>query len=188
MKLLGTKKLETERLVLRRLKKADAEEAFNSWCNNDDVPRFLPWERHRNVDETKALYEMWEKEYADMDTFRWIVELKSSHELIGTIDVVDKESIKFDVAEVGYCYGKRFWGHGYGTEALKRVIKYLFEECEAEVVCAKHYSNNPASGKIMQKSGMHLDGILRNRVVDKDGKRNNICCYSIIREEYQKNK
>lgn len=186
MKLLGTKELETERLILRRLTKNDAEEAFSSWCDNDDVPKYLPWDRHKNVDETKALYEMWEKEYESNETFRWIVETKDTHELIGTIDVVNKEYMKYGAVEIGYCYGKKFWGCGYGTETLKRVIKYLFEECEAEVIYAKHYSNNPASGKIMQKSGMMSEGILRNRVVDKEEKRNDICCYSISRSDYNK--
>lgn len=184
MKLLGTKVLETERLILRKVRKADAEAAYKNWCDSDVVPKYLPWDRHKNVEETKTLYEMWEKEYESNDTFRWIVELKETQEVIGTIDVVNKEYIKFGALEIGYCYGEKFWGHGYGTEALKRVIKYLFEECEAEVIYAKHFSKNPASGKIMQKSGMTLEGVLKNRVVDKDGVRNDICCYSISRNEY----
>ena len=76
---------------------------------------------------------------------------------------------------------------GYATEALKAVIKFLFEECEAEVIFADHLSNNPASGKVMEKSGMKYEGRLRGRMIDKEGKRNDLLSYSIIKDEYFKN-
>ena len=114
---------------------------------------------------------------------RRIVELKSTHELVGTIDVASKRYLRFDVAEIGYCYGDAYWNKGYGTEALKRVIKYLFEEVGFEIIFAEHSTLNPGSGKVMQKSGMKYEGILRGRIIDKDGIRNDIASYSITKEE-----
>lgn len=67
---------------------------------------------------------------------------------------------------------------------LKRVIKYLFVECEAELIYAQYMNNNPASGRVMEKSGMKYEGILRSRIVDKMGIRNDLICYSITRDEY----
>ena len=81
---------------------------------------------------------MWEKEYEFNDTFRWIVELKDTHELIGTIDVASKTFIKFGSVELGYCYGEKFWHKGYATEALKRVIRFLFDEVELDVLYADY--------------------------------------------------
>ena len=103
--------------------------------------------------------------------------------MIGTIDV-SKKFIKYGTCEIGYCYGEKFWNKGYGTEALMAVIKYLFEECDAELICAEFMDNNPASGKVMSKSGLKYDGVLRSRVVDKLGKRNDLLCYSLTKEEY----
>ena len=135
MKFLGTKTLETERLILRKIKIEDAPIAFNNWCNSEKVDRYVLWEKHPNVDTTIDLYTKWIQEYDNEKTFRWIVELKDTGDLIGTIDV-SKRFINYGSCEIGYCYSDKYWNKGYATEALKAVIKYLFEECDAELINA----------------------------------------------------
>lgn len=184
MKFIGTKELETERLILRKVRLEDATEAYNNWCSSYNVSKYVMWTKHENVEETKKLYENWVKEYEDLTTFRWIVELKDTHELIGTIDVPSKRFLQFGSCEIGYCYGEKYWGKGYGTESLKAVIKYLFECCDAEVIYADFMKNNPGSGKVMEKSGMTFEGYLKGRVIDKDGIRNDLGYYSITKEDY----
>lgn len=185
MKQIGTRELETDRLILRKVRKDDAMEAYYSWCSSDVVDKYVLFKRHDNVEVTKELYENWEKEYEDLSTYRWIVQTKGTKELIGTIDV-SKKFLRFGTCEIGYCYGEKFWNNGYGTECLKSVIKYLFEEAEAELVCAEHMENNPGSGRVMEKAGMKFEGKLRSRVVDKNGIRNDLFSYSITKEEYFK--
>ncbi len=184
MKHKGTQALETNRLILRRLTKEDSKQAYENWCSNEKVSKYVFWDKHESVEETKSLYEMWEKEYEDDTTYRWIVQLKDTNELIGTIDVASKIFLAYDVCEIGYCYGDKFWGKGYGTEALKAVMKYLFEECDAYLLNAKFMVNNPGSGNIMKKAGMKFEGYLRGRMLDKDGIRNDLGSYSITKEEY----
>lgn len=187
MNLIGTKNIETKRLLLRRLTKEDAYQAYNNWCSKDEVCKYTIWSKHKNVEDTKQLFEMWEKEYDKNDTFRWIVEIKDTNELIGTIDVVNKRFIDFGTFEIGYCYGTNFWNKGYGTEALRRVITYLFEEVGVELIHAEHMSNNIGSGKVMEKSGMKKEALLRSRIIDKDGIRNDLISYSITKDEYFSN-
>ena len=79
---------------------------------------------------------------------------------------------------------QKFWNKCYATESLKRVIEYLFEEIGFEVIYANHMSNNPGSGRVMEKSGMKKEGILRGRMIDKDRIRNDLVYYSITKEEY----
>ena len=184
MNLIGTKNLETERLILRKVKKEDAIYAYNNWCSSDKVSKYVIWDKHENMDVTKELFENWENDYENLDTFRWIVELKDTHEVIGTIDAVGKKYFKYDVCEIGYCYGEKCWNKGYGTEILKRVIEYLFEEVGFEVIYANYMNNNPGSGRVMEKSGMKKEGVLRGRILDKDGIRNDLISYSITKEEY----
>ena len=188
MNLIGTKTIETERLILRRLTVKDSKEAFDHWCSNPNVSRYTLWDTHKDESVTERLYTMWEKEYEFNDTFRWIVELKSTHELIGTIDVASKAYIRFGAVEIGYCYGEDYWHKGYATEALKRVIRYLFDEVGEEVIYADYMEKNPNSGKVMNKAGMTYEGFKRGRVIDHDEIRNNIHSYSILKEEYLNNK
>lgn len=186
MEQIGTKQLETKRLILRKLTIEDANEAFSNWCNSTKVDRYVLWKQHENVDVTKRQFEKWVLEYEDVKTYRWIVEIKETKQLIGTIDV-SKKFLEYETCEIGYCYGEKFWGQGYATESLKAVIKYLFEEADAKLICAEHMENNPASGKVMKKAGMTYEGVQRSRVIDKEGKRNDLISYSITKEEYYNN-
>ena len=183
MKYLGSKTLETERLILRKIKVEDALTAFNNWCNSDVVDKYVLWVKHPNIQTTIKQFQHWVEAYNDEKTFRWIVELKEDHDLLGTIDVSTK-FIEYGTCSIGYCYSEKYWNKGYATEALKRVIKYLFEECDADVVFAEHMENNPASGRVMEKSGMIYEGRTRKRLIDKDNIRNDLLSYSILKEEY----
>lgn len=179
------KELETERLILRKIELSDVEEMFNNWCNDKEVCKYLPWNVHENIEVTYNLVNFWINEYQNEDTYRWMVVLKKTNECLGTIDIVKQDKIN-KVYEIGYCYKKSAWGHGFGTEALKRVIKFLFEDIKAELVCAKHYENNIGSYKVMEKSGMKVDCLLRSRVIF-EGKRIGELYHSITKQEYEEN-
>ena len=125
MKFLGTKTLETKRLILRKIKEDDYKQAFKNWCNSDAVDKYVTWTKHNSEEETKLLYFKWMEEY-DEKTFRWIIELKENHEVIGTIDV-SKKFLDFGTCEIGYCLSDKYWNKGIMTEATKEVIRYLFE-------------------------------------------------------------
>lgn len=183
MNFIGTKTLETERLILRKIKLEDSYIAFQNWCNSDKVDKYVLWKKHEDVEVTLKQYSKWIEEYENLKTFRWIVELKDNHDLIGTIDV-SKRFINFGSCEIGYCYSDKYWNNGYATEALNAVIKFLFEECEADLINAEFMENNPASGRVMVKVGMKYEGTLRSRVIDKNNKRNDLLNYSITKEEY----
>lgn len=184
MKDVGTVRLETDRLILRRLELTDAVDMFNNWCNDDDVTRYLPWDSHGKIEVTYDILNMWLKDYDNSHVYRWIVILKDGNKPIGTVDVVNKD-IDNKVFELGHCYSKESWGKGIATEVLGKVISFLFDEVGAHVIFAKHNENNPASGKVMQKVNMKYDGTLRSRVIDKVTKeRVGLVYYSITKEEY----
>lgn len=189
MNLVGTHSMETERLMLRKIRYEDAEVAFANWCGIPSTSRYLSWEPHKDVEETKALFTKWSAHYDSEKTqghyYHWIVVEKVSEEPMGTIGVDIKE---FDsVGVVGYCYGERWWNKGYGTEVLRAVIDYMFDEVGIEAVTSYHSSNNPASGRVMEKSGMRQYGRLRNGMFDKPtGGRADRVEYAICWDEWVK--
>ena len=179
----GTKELETERLLLRKIKDGDYKIAYKEWCSDPDQVKYTIHGIHKNEEVTKKVYDRWIEEYSDPKTLRWIIVLKSNNEPIGTIDI-NNSMAKFSSVEPGYVIAKKYWGNGYATEALKAVMKYLFEELEVELVYAEFMEDNIGSGRVMEKCGMKKDGILRNRCVDKTGKRENLLAYSITKDEF----
>ena len=182
MKQMGTIELLTDRLILRKFKEEDALDMYNNWASDKLTSRYVTWDTHKDVNETKEVVRRWIDEY-DAGCYNWIVELKDTHKPIGSITGVHINRRDLNV-EVGYCYGSLFWGKGYATEALKRVIQYLINDCGFYLVEAKHLSENPASGRVMEKSGMHKDAVLRKRMINKvTNELDDIVVYSITREE-----
>lgn len=69
------------------------------------------------------------------------------------------------------------------TNCLKEVIEYLFSYTDVNRIQARHWVNNPASGMVMQKSGMKFEGIIREEVFHKNEFKD-IAYYSILKKEY----
>ena len=180
MKDLGTKTLETDRLILRKIELKDYKKAFKNWCSDPNVAKYVVWNPHKNEEETKKLFEFWVGEYEKSYIFRWIVIEKESDEPIGTIDVV-KLNERDSRAEIGYCYGKNWWEKGYATESLKAVINYLLNEVEIEMIVSEHLISNPASGRVMEKSGMKYICTMPKWMINKEGKREDLKCYAIFK-------
>ena len=71
-------------------------------------------------------------------------------------------------AEIGYWIGVPFWNHGYATEAAKALIEFGFDELGLNRIEAHHFTRNPASGRVMEKLGMTLEGVRRQHVLKSD--------------------
>jgi ribosomal-protein-alanine N-acetyltransferase len=63
MEHLGTKELETERLILRKFTKNDAKVMFNNWANDDEVTKYLTWPTHNAINVTLSVLEQWLQSY-----------------------------------------------------------------------------------------------------------------------------
>lgn len=164
----GTERIETERLVLRRFTIEDAEDMYNGWCTDPEVTRFLTWPPHESVEVTKAVLNDWIPKYENGDYFNWVIELKETGKIFGNISVV-KVRENIDSADIGYCMARAYWGQGYMPEALKAVMRYLFEVVGMNRVAALHDANNAKSGRVMDKAGMKLEGTLRQAGINNQG-------------------
>jgi ribosomal-protein-alanine N-acetyltransferase len=182
---LGTKELETKRLLLRRFTINDSELMYKNWTNDDDVTHFLSWPTHQDVNDTKNILEKWITNYSENDFYQWVIILKDINEPIGTIGVIYKNE-DFKMITVGYCIGKRWWNKGIMTETLNEIIKFFFEKVKANRVEAWHDPNNQNSGKVMVKCGMKYEGHLRQAYKNNTGICDSIV-YGIIAEDYFKN-
>lgn len=59
MKYLGTKQLETNRLIFRRFTMDDVQNMYKNWASNYEVAKYLIWQPHKNAEETKEILENW---------------------------------------------------------------------------------------------------------------------------------
>ena len=77
----STKKLETERLVLRQFRIDDYVEMYNNWACEDIVTKYLTWPTHANQDVTKSVLTDWVSKYVNNDFYNWAIELKAEKNL-----------------------------------------------------------------------------------------------------------
>ena len=72
------------------------------------------------------------------------------------------------IPEIGYWLGVKFWGRGYGTEAVRAVIDFAFTERQYEALQASARVTNPASRRILEKCGFQWTGVglSRNRALN----------------------
>ena len=128
MKALGTQPIETERLILRRFVKNDAEAMFENWASRLDNLTYVTWDPYLNVEQTRNSIRNWIASYANPNYYKWAICLKENPEkVIGDISIVaidDNDSS----CEIGYVLGQAYWGYGIMTEALKAVLDFCFTQ------------------------------------------------------------
>lgn len=169
--------LETQRLTLQKMTVADSEEVFNNWTRSEVVAKYLTWAPHSSVEVTKE----WLTFQENSDSIDWGIVLKETNQLIGNISVInDKPKIK--TKTLGYVLGEKFWNQGYMSEALTEVIDFLFETTDVNRIEAEHDIENPGSGRVMEKSGMTFEGILRKAGLNNQGIVD-VAFYSILRSD-----
>jgi len=173
---------ETERLALRGFTPADAA----------DVQRLAG---EREIAATTAniphpyedgMAEDWiaghEEDFREGRGVTFAITDKAVGHLIGVIGLEIRR--EYNHAEMGYWVAKPYWNRGYCSEAAKAVLRYGFDELDLHRIYARHFGNNPASGRVMGKIGMRREGCQRQHI-KKWGEYLDMEIYGILREEYE---
>ena len=182
MKHCGTKRLETERLILRRFVMEDAEAMFQNWASDSEVTKFLTWPAHESVQTSKTVLEDWTAAYANETTYQWAIVLKEDERRpIGSIGAVKLDDV-ISCVQLGYCIGRRWWHRGIMSEALRAVMDFFFSDVGANRVEARFDPRNLHSGMVMQKCGMQYEGIQRSADRNNQGICD-ICWYARLKSD-----
>ena len=185
MKHLGTKRLETGRLILREFTFEDAQAMYDNWVNDDEVIKYLMWPKHSCVEDTKIVLGDWIVQYKKKDYYQWAIALKDDPmNPIGSIGVVHNDH-RTKMGHIGYCISRSLWNKGITSEALAEVIKFLILEVGMNRIESRHDPRNINSGKVMMKCGMKCEGTMRQADWNNQG----ICdCsqYAILACDYRK--
>ena len=136
--------LETKRLTLRPLRGSDAG-AVIALAGDADVARMTARIPHPySLDQARA----------------WIAQIPESGEvvfavvhegaLIGCAGYMPEDD---GCAEFGYWIGKPHWNNGFATEAARAVARHAFVTGKIQTLMAGHFTDNPASARVLQKLG-----------------------------------
>ncbi|MDF2520434.1 MAG: acetyltransferase [Clostridia bacterium] len=121
------------------------------------------------------------------DNYSFAIETLQEGKYIGGCGV-NKLDWKNSVATVGIFIGdKDYWGKGYGTDAMKVLVKFIFEQMNINKVKLFVYSFNERAVKSYEKCGFAREGVLRQEIF-RDGKYHDEYIMGILKDEFfQKN-
>ena len=172
---------ETDRLILRRMLVRDKDDMYE-YSANPEVTKYLLWSEHPSSDYTARYLKYMQQKYRRGEVYDWAVVNKSDNKMIGTCGFV-RFDMENNAAEVGYVISDKYWGCGYAAEAVRRILRFGFDELALQRIFARHIVGNERSGRVMEKCGMKYEGILRGSMYIKE-KYRDIALYAILRSDF----
>lgn len=171
-------KIETPRLLLRKLTEGDREDIFEIVSDEQTTLD------NSGCHACKAMDEEFDKLMrAFCAQERYGVEQKESGKIIGMISLMeDERAVK--CYEIGFAMNKEYRRKGYMFEAVKGLIGRFFADTDTEMFAACHFPYNDASEKLIKKLGFKYEGI-SHKAMDHDelGKIDLVCYYIDKTEE-----
>lgn len=153
--------IDTERLRIRTLSEADVCENYVNGLNDPEVNKFLIDARFTQHTEL-SVKDFVAKNLSSPFCIPFGLFTKEQNELIGTIYISKISNIHFS-CDLGIClFRKDFWNKGYGTEAISRVVRYLFDILGLHYIQAEAYAENKASLSMFEKVGFYFQYEVKN--------------------------
>lgn len=159
--------LQGERLVLRPLEIQDVGEAYVRWMNDPAINRFLEsrWDSH----DEASLAAFVSRVSADPDSFPFAIVRRDSGAHIGNIKLgpIDRHHL---TGSMGILIGDRdSWGKGFGTEAIRLLVAFAFEDLGLHKLTAGCYGPNVESIRAFEKAGFAVESVRPNHYAFEDG-------------------
>lgn len=180
--------LETGRLILRDYKESDFD-AYFRLKTDDKTMYYLQDIKLHSLEVAKSEFNdvLVDMQKSDRQFYFLHMELKDTHEQIGSIGytVIDDTPVG-KVVHLGYFTYPKYWGNGYVSEALHKVLEYAFTQNNVYRVTTGCLAENIGSERVMQKNGLikeaeHIDYEWH------DGKMKTRLEYRMLRKEWKNN-
>ena len=174
--------LETDRLIIRTLNVNDVAD-LKEWLGREEGSQRGLRKASKNEKNPELMFgpdpRPWVKRKPSPD-FDWGIVLKESNKVVGMIAVFDIQNAR--MGDIAYRVNPEYWNMGITTEALKEVVRFIFENTEIDRLNGRADVRNIASNKVMEKCGFIKEGTVRQ------GKMVSVYCdyniYGLLREDY----
>jgi RimJ/RimL family protein N-acetyltransferase len=175
--------LTTERLVVRRFRPEDLD-AFVAYRSDPRVARYQSWEAPYPAGRARQFLRQLQGSHPDTpgEWFQFAVALGHTDQLIGDCAA----HVRADdprQAEIGFTFAAEHQGHGYATEAVRRLLHYLLVERGKHRVSATCDDRNTRSAAVLERVGMRREGHLLESTWSK-GEWTNDLLYAVLRREW----
>ena len=150
--------IKTGRLLLRRWRDDDVE-PFAGMCSDPEVMRYIGSGATRTHAQAQASIEAYERGWAENGFGLFAVERLEDRSFLGftglSVPIFLPEIMP--AVEIGWRFVRQSWGNGYATEAALAVLDFGLRKRGLSEIVSIYQAENHASGRIIQKLGMHFD-------------------------------
>lgn len=148
--------LHTKRLTLRAFRQEDLID-FNRYASVDGVGQPAGWKPHESIEESQEILNLF---IEDKKTLAVIYEGR----VVGSLGIEPGRELKYPILiakkfkELGYVLAKDCWGQGLMPEAVKEVLRFLFEDLNLDYVLGSYFTFNKRSARVFEKNGFSYLG------------------------------
>lgn len=178
--------LHTDRLTLRDIRLADAEEIFHIRANNR-VNQFIARPAMEEVTSAQSLVERTRQAFVDKKAIGWAGLLRDQQKIIGTCGY---NSIDWDNrrAEIGGELTTAYWGKHLALEAMAAIVQYGLHTIHLHSIEAKVLPENRGAITLLEHLGFQKEAHYHDRILFQDtyldmavyslisGKENQVLC------------
>lgn len=175
-------KLESERILLRRMEVEDAPLLFECW-SRAEVREYSGIPELENVSTAVEMIQFLNALSKTEDGLRWGIVNKASGEWIGSCGYNMWQLEGAYRGEIGCELSSLFWGQGYMGEAIGLLLEYGFEVMGLHRIEALVDTRNGRAGRLFATQQFQMEGTLRDYRHTSDGF-NDIQMYSMLHRDW----
>lgn len=150
-------RVDTQRLILQRLRYEDAEEMFYSYASKEQATRFVSWPTHQSIYDTRAFLKYAVPAWDEGVEYSYSIRLREGNNLVGGFGIVNE----MGKTQFGYIISPAHWSNGFATEACRALLPLLKEQAGVFRIGSFVDIENLPSMKVLEKSGLTREGVLR---------------------------
>lgn len=179
--------LESKNLVLKKIEDVNSQEVYEIY-NNDKIFEFCGIIPKHNIQTVINMISHFERDYNKKSRVKWgIFQKNVNNKLVGIIEAMDFNQ-KVDMVTIGYFLAQPNWGKGIASEAVSKLIEFLFEKVNVNRIQAEVMPANEISKKVLLKNGFVKEGLLRQAALWSGKGIVDLEIYGVLKEEYNINR
>jgi [ribosomal protein S5]-alanine N-acetyltransferase len=149
--------IQTPRLRLRRPLPSDVAAVF-AYASDPEVVHYMDWPRSESIEAVASYLEASAEAWQSGEEWYWVVTLPDGDGAVGGAAL----RIKGQSADFGYVLGRQYWRLGLGTEVASAIVALALSVPAIKRVWATCDAENLASARVLEKSGLTREGMLRS--------------------------
>ncbi|MDQ6907999.1 MAG: GNAT family N-acetyltransferase [Chloroflexota bacterium] len=175
----------SERLVLRRWRDEDAQALYDAIIESrEHIRPWMPWaDTYQTVDDAIEFIRRQSGQSALDDEVVIGIFARDDHTPLGGSGF-HVHNLAIPSFEIGYWLRQSAEGHGYMSEAVRTITRFLFDDMGAQRVMIRCDARNVRSKAVAERLGFPFEGTMRHDTLDPTGTIRDSLVYAMIPDDY----